>query len=446
MTKRLYDPTIFVQSLDSIDRDKYIIATYYIEDSPGSDFIDHFQQIQRMVLEGSTGSWMRVAEETDEVREALSGKLLGYYEVPAPPGTKKAVVQIAFPTAAWELNPNFAMMILSFAGNCFIMPTDIRLLDVAFPPAVAKHFQGPKFGVSGVREYLGVYDRPLLLHIIKPKMGMTPEETARQVYQTAIGGADIMKDDEMAADVFNCSMEARLEAVMNALKKAEEETGRKYMYMLSITDEANRVQSRARWAFEHGANGLLVTYSAGYGAIRAIAEDPDIKAPVLLHVSHMVALLPRISFTVLAKLGRLAGADMMLTPSIWAAYQVASLEESLRTTYTLQAPFYGIKPTLPLPGGGIHPGLVPQLVAECGVDVVVLAGGGLLGHPMGATAGASAFRQAIDATIKDVPLEEAAKEHEELRVALEFFGTVERPKTEWGYMGHDFRPKVRQQV
>lgn len=42
MVKRLYDPTMFINSLDSIDREKYIIATYYIEDTPGSDFIDHF--------------------------------------------------------------------------------------------------------------------------------------------------------------------------------------------------------------------------------------------------------------------------------------------------------------------------------------------------------------------------------------------------------------------
>ena len=137
MVKRLYDPTIFVNSLDSIDRDKYIIATYYIEDSPGVDFIDHFAQLQRLVLEGSTGSWARVEEETEEVREVLAGRLVGYYEIPAEQGTKKAVIQIAYPTAAWEISPNLPMMLLGPAGNCFIFSSAFRVLDVAFPPTIS---------------------------------------------------------------------------------------------------------------------------------------------------------------------------------------------------------------------------------------------------------------------------------------------------------------------
>ena len=66
-----------------------------------------------MALEGSTASWMEVKEETSEVRERLSSKVLGYYEVPAPQGTKKAIVQLAFPIAAWEENVNVPMMLLS---------------------------------------------------------------------------------------------------------------------------------------------------------------------------------------------------------------------------------------------------------------------------------------------------------------------------------------------
>ena len=38
---------------------------------------------------------------------------------------------------------------------------------------------------------------------------------------------------------------------------------------------------------------------------------------------------------------------------------------------------------------------------------------------MGATAGAKAFRQAIDAVVKDVDIYEYAKENEELKIALE---------------------------
>jgi len=103
MPKELYDPHMFNYMWESLDEDRFVVGTYYIEDSrPDWEFVDHLAQVQRLALEGSTASWMDVKEETGEVRERLSSKVLGYYEVPAPKGTKKAVVQLAFPIAAWE--------------------------------------------------------------------------------------------------------------------------------------------------------------------------------------------------------------------------------------------------------------------------------------------------------------------------------------------------------
>ena len=125
------------------------------------------------------------------------------------------MVQLAFPIDAWV--DNVPMMLLSIAGNCFAFPTKMRMLDMYIPEKLARKFKGPKFGIPGVREILGVYDRPLTLQIIKPKMGMTPEETANQVYQSALGGVDLCKDDEMCTELANCSFEARLEAVLEAL-------------------------------------------------------------------------------------------------------------------------------------------------------------------------------------------------------------------------------------
>ncbi len=182
--------------------DDYIVGTYCIEDVvDDGEFIDHLEQVQRLALEGSTASWMDVAEETPELRQRLASKVLGYYEVPAPAGTRRAVIQMGFPTAAWDINTNVPMLLLSIAGNCFAFPTNMRMLDMYIPEKLAKKFQGPKFGVPGIREILNVPERPLVLQIIKPKMGMTPEETANQVYQSALGGADLVKDDEMTSEL-----------------------------------------------------------------------------------------------------------------------------------------------------------------------------------------------------------------------------------------------------
>ena len=78
-----------------------------------------------------------------------------------------------------------------------------------------------------------------------------------------------------------------------------------------------------------------------------------------------------------------------------------------------------IKTSLPIPSGGLHPGKAAKILNDLGFDCALSAGGAIHGHPMGAEAGARAFRQEIDAVIKDINIEEYASEHEELKAALD---------------------------
>jgi len=77
-----------------------------------------------------------------------------------------------------------------------------------------------------------------------------------------------------------------------------------------------------------------------------------------------------------------------------------------------------LKPVLPVASGGLHPRLVPALMETFGNDFVIQAGGGIHGHPDGTVAGAKAMRQAVDATLYGKTLEEYAKTHKELALAL----------------------------
>lgn len=442
MTKQLYDPHMFNYMWESLDQDNFVVGTYYIEDTmDGVDFIDHLGQVERLAMEGSTASWMDVKEETPKLRERLMSKVLGYYEIPAPKGTRKAIVQLAFPTAAWDVNVNVPMLLLSISGNIFAFCNKVRMLDVYIPQSVAAKFKGPKFGIEGMRDILKVYDRPLILQIIKPKMGMSPEDTAAQVYQSALGGADLCKDDEMCSELSNCPFDARLEAVLKALAKAERETGHKTIYLASITDEVSRVHQKALRAVQAGATGLLFAYSTGLSALKVLTDDPAINVPVMLHPSHMLGMIKEFSWVVMSKLCRLCGADLMLSPSLWSSLQTCSVEEEMRTSQTLRAPFYHIKQTWPMPSAGMYPGLVEALIQEHGVDFIVPAGGGMLGHPMGYKAGAMAWRQAIDAVLAGMSLQEAAQKYTEFGAAAELWGIRQRPRTPWGYRDANFHPK-----
>ena len=96
---------------------------------------------------------------------------------------------------------------------------EVKLVDLEFPQSFLKHFKGPKFGVQGIRDLLGVYDRPLLNNMIKPCIGLTPEKTAELAYEAAVGGVDIIKDDELVCDPPYCPLVDRVKAVMEGHKQ-----------------------------------------------------------------------------------------------------------------------------------------------------------------------------------------------------------------------------------
>ncbi len=56
-----------------------------------------------------------------------------------------------------------------------------------------------------------------------------------------------------------------------------------------------------------------------------------------------------------------------------------------------------IKSAFPVSSGGLHPGLVPDVLNIYGTEMVLLVSGGIHGHPKGTRAGAQATMQAIEA-------------------------------------------------
>jgi len=441
-----YQPEIFNNIMDGIDRKRNIIATYYLKDrKEGVEFMDHMSLLQSLALESSTGTWEKVAEDTEEVRETLSCKLVGYFQIPNEDKyVAEAVIQYAMNIDAWV--ENVPMMLLSIAGNAFAYSQFLRLLDVSIPDDLLVKFKGPKFGIHGLRELIGIKERrPLSLHIIKPKMGMTPKQVGEQCYQTAIGGVDMMKDDEMTSDVYNSKFTDRIKYVREALEKAREVTGKMPIYLCSITDEANKVHDKARKLVEIGGNGILITYSQGLSSFKEITEDPAITVPVMMHGSHMIAGMHHISWPVFGKLCRLCGADLMLTPTIYSSIPMVSHEEGLRTAQVKLAPWGHIKPTAPMPCAGVYPGTAPILVGEYGPDIVIPAGGGMLGHPDGYTAGAKSWQQAIRGSMDTETDEEfiafaRRPENKELKRALEKWGMPKRPSSHWLRASEALRP------
>jgi 2,3-diketo-5-methylthiopentyl-1-phosphate enolase len=285
-------------------------------------------------------------------------------------------------------------------------------------------FKGPKFGIRGIREILGIKDRPLLNNMIKPCTGYTPEVGVELFRAAAMGGCDIIKDDELIANASFNEIQKRVVLYMEAEKQVFEETGEHTLYAVNVTDEIPQIFENAHRAVEQGANMIMVNYLAtGFPVLRALAEDPAINVPILAHMDVAGALYESewhgmSSHLVLGKLPRLAGADVVVHPAPYGKGPVLP-EKFARVAQNLSFPFYHIKPTFPMASGGITPKMVPAVVKDLGTNIVIGSGGGIHAHPQGPVAGARAFRQAIDATMQGRPLEEAAAEFSELKVALE---------------------------
>jgi 2,3-diketo-5-methylthiopentyl-1-phosphate enolase len=419
---------------EDIDYENHIIGTYT---AMLHRKMDAFYMMQAVCVEQSTGTFVPVPAETPETRRKHVAKVIGWWRFPdfeyegaedffGSPKMYQYVVQIAYPM---NFKPQFPMLFTTIYGN-ISMGGPLKLVDVRFPKVFLKEFKGPKFGDTGIRKILGVKERPLLNNMIKPCVYTDPKVGAELAYKAAVGGCDVIKDDELIADVEFNPITERVTAFMEALDKADSEKGEKTLYTVNITDRVDRMFELADIVQEHGANAIMVNHiSVGYSALRKLAEDPSVKVPILGHMDFAGTLyqdpLSGVSSPlVLGKFGRLAGCDFIVHPAPYGKAPTTAdrFKETARQMVMPMGNAPHIKRTMPMPSGGITQSLVEKCVADLGTNIMIGSGGAIHAHPDGPIAGAKSFRQAIDAVMQGIPAREYAKDHKELAVALGLFG------------------------
>jgi 2,3-diketo-5-methylthiopentyl-1-phosphate enolase len=410
---------------ETLDRDDWLIATYYVELGSDASIVD---SAHSMVISQTTGSWVSLPEELMNLVEASSARYDGLYRIPPlelrsdTSQPVACIIRIAYPVHIF--NNDLSLLLTILLGNEATPSQKVKLLDFQLPPKFLSEFSGPRFGVQGIRDLLGVYDRPLMLSVIKPCIGLPPETGARIVYESALGGVDIVKDDEKFSDLVVSPLDKRVRAYKAAIQRAEEETGKKTLYIANISSQITKLRDNALRARDAGADAILINFlSVGLTAVQMIAQDDEINLPILTHfnLSQFWYESPHVgisSFLIVGKLPRLAGGDMGVQLIPYGNYTI-SPDAYKMYTRAMTMPLPGIRPSLPVVGGGAHPRTVPQLVADLGIDFAAGVGGAIQAHPQGAIAGARAMLQALEATSNHISLEDYAADHVELRQALE---------------------------
>lgn len=408
----------------ALDED-YVVATYAAKVQT--------KNIEKLAMaiasEQGTGTWIKVSADSVEKSRKFGSKIVSIYEVPdvgpdymgdEPP---MYIIQAAYPSR--NFNTSMAELLTVLFGNISASGM-IRLMDVAFPKKMIARFQGPKFGIEGIRRVLGVPDRPLLNAMIKPNIGWTPDEGAELFYRACKGGVDIIKDDElMQADGDFCPLEARVSRFMAKEKQVFEETGEHSLYAVNITDRPDKVREHAYKALDLGVNCLMVSaYTTGFDTLKMLADDPKINVPILAHV-NFAGTMAASTYTgisaplLIGKITRLAGGDMQINGHPYGKFPIP-YKLYYRCFKFFTQPWWNIKPMMYACSGGTTQMAVEKLIHDLGTDIILAAGGAVHGHPAGSEAGARSMRQAIDAAVKGIPVVEYAKEHKELAQMLAF--------------------------
>jgi ribulose-bisphosphate carboxylase large chain len=409
-----------------------IKATYYIE-TP----FDPEKAATVLAGEQSSGTFIAVPGETEALKKRFAARVekvtpLETVSTPAMPGASSSSGQYnrAEIQVSWSIENfgyNLPVLISTLQGNLYEIRqfTGLKLMDLELPPSYAQHYKGPAFGISGCRQLTQVQNRPLIGTIIKPSIGLTPQQTADMVKTLAGAGIDFIKDDELLAESANSTFNDRVDAIMKVINSHADATGKKVMYAFNISGEIDEMLQRYEKIVSSGGTCAMVSInSVGMAGVKKICDQRQLAIHAHRNGWGMMTRHPLlgIDFRAYQKLWRLAGVDQLHVNGIqnkfWESDDsvVASIKACLQ-------PMYDHEPVLPVVSSGQWGGQAPETYRRTKtVDLLYMAGGGIMAHSMGSAAGVVALQQAWQAAVDGLSVEQAADKYTEFGESVKQFG------------------------
>ncbi|GGF23533.1 ribulose-bisphosphate carboxylase large subunit family protein [Echinicola rosea] len=410
-----------------------ISATYYIE-TPFT--VEAAAEV--LAGEQSSGTFVAVPGETAELKQRFAARVesiekLETVSQPAIPGavSKNSTYQRAMITVSWSIENfgyNLPTMVSTLQGNLYEITqfTGLKLMDIEVPASFSKHFTGPAFGIKGCRELTGVEaGRPLIGTIIKPSIGMSPEETAGLVETLVEAGIDFIKDDELMGAAANSPFEDRVTAVMKVINSHADKTGKKVMYAFNISDEIDLMQRNYDTVLQHGGTCAMMSInSVGLAGVKKICDRRELAVHAHRNGWGMLNRHPLlgIDFRAYQKLWRLAGVDQLHVNGIQNKFWESD-DSVVRSIEGCLAPMLGGYQVLPVVSSGQWGGQAPETYRRTKTtDLLYMAGGGIMAHPAGPAGGVKALQQAWKAAVEGRSVQEAAAMYEEFGLSVQKFG------------------------
>ncbi|MGF3056409.1 RuBisCO large subunit C-terminal-like domain-containing protein [Microbacterium sp. YY-01] len=413
---------------------QFVIATYVIETSQP---LQHTAEV--LAGEQSTGTFVRVARESDDLRARFAAQVDSIEEIPLtgasplpgaigdPAQRRRALIKVRFPLD--NFGPSLPNLLAAVAGNLYEIKelAAIKLVDLDLPQAFADRYPGPKFGLAGTRQLMGRDSGVLIGTIVKPSIGLSPEELAEVVDELATAGVDFIKDDELQGNGPHAPLEARVRAVMPVLEKHADRTGKKPMFAFNITDDIDRLRANHDLVVEAGGTGVMACVNL-IGLSGLAYLNAHTQVPIHTHRTMLGATIRSdqigMGYRAWQKLARLSGADHLHTNGISNKFYESD-DEVLASIADVREPLLGLTPTIPVLSSGQWAGLAHATYRAVGSsDLLVLAGGGIHGHPDGPAAGVASMRDAWASAERGEDAATALAASSALQRATEQFGPV----------------------
>ena len=246
-----------------------IHATYWLETG-----VDPQLAAEVIAGEQSSGTFVALAERNARTEGALGcARRAARRARPRRPtepagGIESKVYTRCALELSWpieNMGPSLPNLMSTIAGNLFELRqvSGLRLTGLRLPPSFAKAYPGPAFGIEGTRKLAGVEHGPLIGTIIKPSVGLSPDETAQQVRELVAGGIDFIKDDELQADGPHCPFDERVRAVMRVVNEHAERTGKKAMVAFNVTGDLDQMKRRHDLVMAEGGTCVMAVLEFG---------------------------------------------------------------------------------------------------------------------------------------------------------------------------------------
>ncbi len=366
---------------------------------------------EEIAAESSIGTWTTVGTLNKKTFNKLSARVI-YINYATQ------IIKIAYPMDLFEKG-NIPQLFATVAGNIFSMKIlkSLRIEDIYFPDEYINSFPGPAFGIKKIRGLFKAKDRPLVGCIIKPKVGLTPKETAKLAYDVFSNGVDLIKDDETLTNMTFCKFEQRVKEVSKARDKAEKDTRSKKEFIFNVTAPYETMIERAKLVKKYGGHVIMIdVITTGFSALQSF-RNRNLGLIIHGHRAGHSALTDDISMLVVSKLVRMSGVDEFHTGTVVGKMD-GKKKDIIEINDFLRRDWGKLKKVMPVASGGLHPRLIEKLVKILGTDLIINFGGGIHGHPKGSAKGSMAAKQSIDAAAQGIKNTVYARDHKELDQAL----------------------------